>query len=152
MANEIDNAIARIQDIAAALTTVPPTGTTITALADYPIEAAGKFPFVVSYLSGGNFNFTNASMMRNFPSIRVEFHFSRTNLQQAYQQIYAVALEFPKRLSGDPRLNNTIDTIVASADAPIPYEVRPFEWAQISSQMLAFTIPVKTLQAPTSTA
>jgi hypothetical protein len=152
MANEIDNAIARIQNIAAALSTVPPTGTLIAAEADYPVEVAQKLPFSVAYLAGGTFNFTNASMMRNFPSIRVEFHFNRSNLKQAYQQIYAVAIEFPKRLAGDPRLNDTIDTIVASGDAPIAYEVRPFEFSGVTTQMLAFTIPVKTLQAPTSTA
>jgi hypothetical protein len=150
MPNAIDNAIARIQDIAAALSTVPPTGTTIKAESDYPIEAAQPFPFCVSFLMGGRFRFTNATIHHNFFDVRVEFHLSRVNLKQAYQQADAIALEFPKRLAADPTLNSTITTIVASQDEPIAYEVRPFEWAGVVSQMVAFTIPIKTLQAPTT--
>jgi hypothetical protein len=150
MPNAIDNAIARIQDIAASLSTVPPSGTTIKAAADYPVEAAQPFPFCVSYLSGGQFRLTNKTIHHNFPAIRVEFHLSRVNLMQAYQQATAIALEFPKRLAADPTLNDTITTIVATQDEAIAYEVRPFEWAGVVSQMVAFTIPVKTLQAPTT--
>lgn len=147
MANAIDNAIARIQDIALAM-----TGITLKSAPDYPIEAPDPLPFGAAYLTGGEFRVTNATMHHNFPNIRVEFHFSRVNLKQAYQQINAVALEFPKRIAGDPTLNNTITTVLAGIEHPIPYEVRPFEWGQIATQMLAFTIPLKTLQAPQTTA
>lgn len=152
MANDIDNAVARVQDIAAALTTIPPTGTKMHAELDYPAEAGQPFPFSIAYLGGGRFQATNATVHHNFPAIKVEFHFSRVNLKQAYQQINAVAIEFPQRLAGDPTLGGTVQTIVFGGDGEIEYTVRPFEYGSIVSQMLEFTIPVKLLKAPQSTA
>jgi hypothetical protein len=141
--NAVDNAIARVQDIALAMTTI-----TIKSAPDYPIENVDPLPMVSTYLAGGQFRLTNATIHHNFPALRVEFHVSRVNLRQAYQQINAIALEFPKRLAGDPTLNGTITTVLATEDSPIAYEVRPFEWGQVTTQMIAFTIPIKTLQAP----
>lgn len=150
--SSIDDAIARIQDIALAL-----TGVAIKSAPDYPIESLDPLPMVSTYLSGGEFQFTNATLHHNFPSIAVEFHFSRLNLKQAYQQINSVAIEFPQRLAGDPTLNNTVTTIVSGRDNRIPYTVRPFTWREQSTtqsplitQMLMFTIPVKLLKDPTT--
>ena len=151
MTNAIDNAIARIQNIAAALSTIPPTGTTMHAEADYPTEAAQPFPLCVSYLAAGRFRAPNATIHHNFPVIKIELHFSRVNLKQAYQQINAAALEFPKRLAADPTLDGTVQTIVFGQESEIEYGVRPFEYGTIKSQMLEFDIPLKLLQAPQST-
>lgn len=149
----IDNAIARLQTIVAACSDV-----TFKSAPDYPVENAEPFPCSIAYVSGGTFTFTNRTVHRNFPEISLELHFSRTNLKQAYQQIDAIAIELPKRLAYDPTLGDTIDTIVATRDAPITYEVRPFYWTppgaspQVVSMVLKFTIPIKTLQAPQATA
>jgi hypothetical protein len=151
MPNAIDNAIARLQDIAAACTSV-----TFKSAPDYPVDNVEPFPCSVAYISGGVLWFTNATVHHNLPQITIEFHFSRVNLKQAYQQIDLLALEFPKRLAGDPTLNNTIETIVATPDAPVTYVARPFQWSApgvtpvIVSQALIFTIPIKSLQAPTT--
>lgn len=143
----IDNAIARIQDIALAMTTVA-----IKSAPDYPIESADPFPFVASYLGGGQAQFGNSTTVYNFPAVSVEFHFSRVNLKQTYQQINAVAVEFPKRLAGDPTLNGTVSTVIGSGDQRISYTVRPFEWGKVQSQMLLFTVPFKALETPQTTA
>lgn len=148
----IDNAIARLQNIVAACTDVA-----FKSAPDYPVENIEPFPCSIAYVSGGTFMFTNRTIHHNFPELSLELHFSRTNLKQAYQQIDAIAIELPKRLAHDPTLDGTIDTIVATRDAPITYEVRPFFWTpqgvtpQVVSQMLKFTIPIKTLQAPQAT-
>ena len=153
MTNAIDNAIARLQDIAAACTTV-----TFKSFPDYPVENVEPFPCSIAYVSGGAFVLTNKTVHHNFVVIALELHFPRVNLRQTYQQINAIVLEFPKRLAGDPTLNNTIETIVAGASNESPYECRPFQWSPagvspiIASQMLKFNITVKTLQAPTVTA
>jgi hypothetical protein len=152
MPNAIDNAIARIQDIAAALSTIPPTGTVMHAEADYPTEAAQAFPFCISYLSAGRFRATNATIHHNFPIIKVEMHFNRVNLKQAYQQIHAAALEFPKRLVADPTLNGTVTTIIFGSESEIEYGVRPFDYGTIKSQVLEFDIPIKLLVTPQATA
>lgn len=147
MTNAIDNAIARIQDIVGALTSV-----NFKSYPDYPIENADPFPMSIAYIGGGEFRATNATIHHNFPIISVEFHFSRINLKQTYQQINLVVLEFPKRIAGDPTLNGAIDTVIMTQDQPITYIVRPFEWGKVTSQMLMFSIPIKTLQAPQATA
>lgn len=145
----IDNAIAKLQDHVQACTTVA-----FKSAQDYPTDNVEPFPCSVAFIGGGQFNFTNATVHINFPVISLELHFSRVNLKQAYQQIDAIAIELPKRLAKDPTLGGTIDTIIASRDNPITYEVRPFQWTPqgvtpiITSQMLKFNIPVKTLQAP----
>ena len=143
MTNAIDNAISRIGDLAQAM-----TGTTIKSAPDYPIENVDPLPMCVAYVSGGNFQATNASMLLNFPNISCEFHFSRVNIKQAYQQINAVVYEFPQRLAKDPTLNSTITTIVFGENGTLPYIVRPFDFGKVQTQMLMFTIPIKILESP----
>lgn len=146
----IDNAIARLMNIAASCTTV-----TFKSAPDYPVDNVEPFPCAIGYVTGGEFTLTNRTLHHNFPSIALECHFSRLNVKQAYQQINAIAIELPKRLAADPTLNSSVETILATPDRPVTYEVRPFLWqpkadgqAQVVSIMLKFTIPVKTLQAP----
>lgn len=152
MANAIDNAIARLQNIVAACTTV-----TFKSAKDYPVDNVEPFPSSVAYIGGGYFMLTNATVHHNYPTINLELHFSRVNIPQTYQQIDAIALELPKRLAADPTLDGTIDTILATRDEPITYVCRPYQWSPpgitpiVTSQMLMFQIPIKTLQAPQST-
>ena len=151
MANVVDNAISRIQDIALACS-LSSTDRSIKSAPDYPIENAEPFPFSVAYLGGGEAMFTNATIHHNFPAIHVEFHFSRVRLEDTYKDINAVAIDFPARLAKDPTLDGNVTTVLASQDAPITYTVRPMDWGKIQSQMMLFVIPFKTLQAPVSTA
>ena len=151
MSNAIDNAVTRIQAIALA-TSLSSTDITIKSAPDYPIENADPLPMAISYLGGGEFNMSNATMHQNFPAIIVEFHFSRVNLKMAYRDITAVALDFPARLAGDPTLNGIVKTIVATQDARVTYTVRPFDWGKVITQMLMFSIPIKLLNTPVSTA
>lgn len=152
MTNVIDNAIARVQNIVAAMTSV-----TFKSAPDYPTDNIEPFPCSICYIGGGQFMATNATIHHNFPMLNIEFHFSRVNLKQTYQQINAVALEFPKRIVADPTLDATVDTVIMTRDQPITYTVRPFQWSPpnvtpvITSQMLLFSIPIKTLQAPQTT-
>ena len=139
----IDDAIARIQTLSLAITSVA-----IKSAPNYPIENADPFPFSAAYIGAGQFYFGNKTTVYQFPAISVEFHFSRVNLLQAYTQISSVAVEFPKILAADPTLNGTVSTIIASQNQPISYTVRPFEWAKVQSQMLLFTVPFKALESP----
>lgn len=150
--SSIDNAIARIQAIALEMTDVQ-----IKSAPDYPIETIDPLPMATSYLNSGTLYFVNSTLQKNFPTINVEFHFSRLNLRQANEQVNAVAIEFPQRLAGDPTLNGTVDTIVATANQPINYVRRPFTWREQSvtqpaliTDMLMFTVPVKLLKDPTT--
>jgi len=144
-ATTIDNAIARLQDLVQECTTL-----TIKSAPDYPIENADPFPMSVAYLSAGDFEFTNASMTRIFPVLTLEIHFSRVNIKNAYQNINAIALELPRRLAKDPTLNGTVSTMIATKDQRARWEVAPFDFGKVQSQMLKFEIPFKTLQTPTS--
>lgn len=141
----IDAAIAEIQNIVEALTTVK-----FKSMPEYPIENADPFPMSVVYLASGTFNATNATLHHNFPVINVEMHLSRVNLKQTYKQINAIAFEFPRRIVANPNLNNNVTTIVMGRDNPVNYSVRPFEWGKVQSQMLLFVVNLKILQAPLS--
>ena len=150
-ANALDNAIARLQDISQAMTSV-----TIKSAPDYPLENEEPLPMSVAYLASGSFEAVNISTIKFLPRVNVEFHFSRVNLKQAYQQINAVALEFSQRLQGDPTLNAMVDTIYGTGDDTIPFTVRPFVWRErtatmsaFATQMLLFEITLKILESPT---
>lgn len=159
--SSIDSAIARIQDIAQALNTIPDANGNIISLRsaqDYPVENVEPFPFSLAYIANGEFSLVNKTIHKNFPVIAVEFHFSRTNILQAYKQSDAVAQEFPQRLAGDPTLNGTVETIVGGSDERIPYAARPFVWREqtgtqspIVSHMLRFDLKLKLLKAPITT-
>jgi len=150
MANDLDNAISRVQQIALA-TSLSSTDASVKSAPDYPIENIDPLPMAISYLGGGEFNMVSATMHKNFPTIHVEFHFSRMSLKYAYQDINAVALDFPARLADDPTLNGNVQTILAGRDTPIGYTVRPFDWGKVVTQMMLFVIPVKLLNTPVET-
>lgn len=146
-ANVLDNAIARIQDIALACTSL-----TIRSAPDYPIENADPFPMVVTHLVGGSGYAMNASTLQFMPVVSVDFLFQRTNLKLAYQQSDAIALEFMQRLAGDPTLNGILDTIQISRDTPVSFEVGPIQWDAVTAHMLSFRVTFKTLEVPQTTA
>lgn len=160
--SSIDDAIARIQDIALALNTLTDVAGNSIALAnaaDYPVENIPPFPACVSYLGGGDFMLTNASIHHNFPVVNVEFHLSRVNIRQSFMQVNQIAVEFPQRLAGDPTLNGKVVTVVGGSDSRITYTVRPFTWreqsgtqAAVISTMLLFNVPIKLLKSPVATA
>jgi hypothetical protein len=138
MANAIDNAVVRVQDIVLQMSSI-----TIKSAPDYPIENADPCPFVATYAGSGEFYAGNGTMLKNFPVLNVEFHFSRVNIKQMQQQINAVAYEFPRRIAGDPTLNGTVETVVMTEERRIPYTVAPFEWANTATQRLLFQLPLK---------
>lgn len=144
--SDIDLAIEVIQSLARSMTTVR-----VKSAPDYPIENVDPLPMVVSYLGSGEFMFTNATVHHNFPVIVVEFHLSRINLREAYKQAQSIAIEFPQLLAGNPTLDATVQTIVATSDSRITYSVRPFVWRDnpaLVTHMVRFDIPIKLLKAP----
>lgn len=148
MANDIDNAILRLQAIALQCT-IPnsgPSSTALKAAPNYPIEDATALPIAIAHLSNGTASPDNASTARILPTVNVDFHFSRISLKNAYTQIDAVAQDFSQRLCGDPTLSGIISTIVF----PVTFNVMPAQWDKITTQMLSFTIPMKLLKTPTA--
>jgi hypothetical protein len=146
MPNVIDNAIARLQDIALACTSV-----TIKSAPDYPIENADPFPMAITHLAEGEAFAVNSSTLQFMPTVNVDFHFSRINLKQAYQQSDLIALEYLQRLAGDPTLNGVVDTIQINGANPVTFAVEPVDWGGVISQMLRFVVQLKTLETPLAT-
>lgn len=145
MANALDNAIGRIQDIALSC-----TDTIIKSAPDFPIENADACPFVITHLAEGD-GWVNASTLQFMPVVNADFYFNRVNLKQAYQQSDAVALEFLQRLAGDPTLNGLVDTIQIGRDDPVHFSVAPDEYGSVVLQKLQFSIRIKVLSATTTT-
>ena len=134
----IDTAISRLQTLALASTDL-----TIRAAPVKPVSDAGVLPIAIAHLTGGN-GTVMASTLELFADISIDFHFSRVSLKQAYTEIDACAAEYLKRLSGDPTLAGAVDTIVF----PVEFTVIPTQWDSIATQMLSFTVRVKTLETP----
>ena len=149
MTNAIDDAVERLQELSAAMTSLP-DGTRVNARSTYPVETSQPYPFSVAYVSGGTWRLTNKTMLHNFPVISVEFHFTRANLSLAYKQINAVVFEFPQRIAGDSTLAANVQTVKAGQDEDSPFVARPFDYGGIKSQMLRFDITLKLLQSPLS--
>lgn len=147
VATFLDNAIANLQNIVQLCSTDYP----IKSAPDYPIENADPFPMSVAYIGSSRIRFTNASTTHIFPTIILEIHFSRVNIKDTYQAINNMTQELPRRLAADPTLGGTVSTIIATADQELESEVGPFDWGNVKSQMLKFTIPVKSLQNPITT-
>ncbi len=148
MANDIDNAISRLQAIAIQCT-VPNAGpgtTSLRAAPNYPLEDAAALPIAIAHLSLGTVSPDNATTARILPTVQVDFHFSRVSMKNAYTQIDAVAQDFSQRLCGDPSLNGTISTIVF----PVEFSVTPAQWDKVTTQMLSFVIQIKILHNPTA--
>ena len=139
----VDAAIARLEALALACTSVD-----IKSAPLYPVDNAMPCPFVITHHGSGSGTPQNGTSVLFNPSINVDFMFSDANIGAAYHDMDAIALEFMQRLCGDPRLNNTVNTIVF----PVTYEISPTEWNNVVLQMLRFIVPLKTLETPTTTA
>lgn len=148
MANDIDNAVSRLQAIALQcnIPNASVSGTTLKLAPDYPVEDAMALPMSIAHLANGTFHPDNASTARILPIVYVDFHFSRQSIKLAYTQADAVAQEYAQRLCGDPTLNDTVSTIVFDEAS---FTVTPTMWDKIPTQMLRFTVPLKLLKTPT---
>jgi len=137
--NSLDNAIARIQDLVLACTTVD-----IKLAPDYPVEAATMLPISLAYFQTGTAQADTADQTRLLLSINVDVHFPRSDLKTTYQKINQFVVEFMRRVAGDPTLNSTIDTVVF----PISFTVNPLSWGQVETIAVQFVIPIKDLTTP----
>jgi hypothetical protein len=139
MTSVIDNAIARLQDIAQSC-----TDTVIKSAPDYPIEDATSLPLVITHITGGTGNADNASTAQLNLTLSVDFHFARVNIKDTYQRTNLIIPEFMRRLCGDPTLNGTVDTIIF----PVSVSVSPAQWDSIVTHLVSFTVQFKTLETP----
>lgn len=114
---------------------------------DTPIEDASALPMSIAHLAEGEGTASNSTTLRFEPVINVDFHFNRTWLKQAYTQIDNVALAYMARLAGDPTLAGAVDTI----QFPVSFTVGAVEYDKVTTMMLRFSVPVKTLETPIST-
>jgi hypothetical protein len=131
----IENAVKRLQVLALSCAEIKHAP-------DYPTEDAAVLPFAVAHLSSGTASPDNKTTLRFLPIVNVDFHFSRVNLANAYRQASAVALEYSAKLGGDPTLAGAVDTIVF----PVTFDVAAAEWDRVTTLMLRFSIPLKTLE------
>jgi hypothetical protein len=132
--SEIDNACQRLQTLALSCTDV-----TIKAAPNYPVEDANILPLAIAYPDIGTSHGDDAGSLRMLINLKVDIHFSRVSIVEAYKKINLVIPEYLKRLGGDPTLNGTIDTI----NGDVSFAVLPMLYNTIPTQAVSFTIPVK---------
>lgn len=138
----VDSAIARLQDIVQSC-----TDTVVKSAPDYPIEDATSLPLAITHITDGTGTKNEYTTVQLNCNLSVDVHFSRSNIKDAYTRIDKFIPEFLRRLGGDPTLNGTIDTIIF----PVAFAVSPAQWDAITTQMVSFTVPIKTLETPITT-
>lgn len=143
MTTNLDNAIARLQDIIQASTDL-----TIKAAPDFPVEDAAVLPLSIAHITGGTGSEDSATNMRMLLNISVDVHFDRMSMKRTYQRIDKLIPEFLRRLGGDPTLSGYVDTIVF----PVTVTVEPAQWDSVVTQMVSFSIPIKIMHTPLTTA
>lgn len=143
MTNNIDNAVARLQALALACTSV-----SIKSAPTYPVENAEPAPFSIAHIVGGEINSGDATYGILFSDVSVDFFFSRNSLIQAYGYVDAIVKEYSARLTGDPTLAGTIPTI----SFPVPFTVEPKNWNGVPYIILAFQVRIKTNENAQATA
>lgn len=134
--------VLRLQDIALECTTV-----SIKSAPDWPIENVDPLPMAISRIEGVS-SYVMNRMIVMLTTIIVEFHFSRVNLKLSYQQSDAIAIEFTRRLAGDPTLGGAVDTIEMNRERPLTAQAGITEWANTATRTVAFAVIVKTLESP----
>lgn len=137
----IDNALARLQTIAKACTSV-----VIRLAPDHPISDASMLPLSIAHLVEGSGQADTATDVRLLVTANVDVHFSRQSMKDVYQKIDAFAVEYLRRLSGDPTLGGAVDTIIF----PVTFSVSPAVWDSVETQMLSFVVQFKELTSPLS--
>lgn len=137
MTNSIDDAIARLQDLSLACTSVK-----IKSAPDYPVENAEPAPFSIAHLQSGLVTTEGSGMLKFLGVAHVDFYFSMVNLKQAYQQLDLIALEYMQRIGGDPTLNGKVSTIDYGAGVSCE-DAGAVAWGSVEFHMLRFSIPFK---------
>lgn len=143
MTVSLTSAIGRLQDIIEASTSV-----TIRAAPDYPVEDAAVLPLSICHITGGTGSADNKTDTRLLLNLAVDVHFDRLSIKRTYQAITGLIPEVLRRLGGDPTLGGYVDSIIF----PVSVEVAPAEWDRVVTQMVRFTVPVKLLETPLTTA
>lgn len=132
--SEITTAIKNLQEIV-----LSSSDTTIKAAPDYPVEDANVLPLSIAYISNGQSTADDDGSARMLLTLKVDVHFSRVSIVEAYKQINRFVPELLKRLAGDPTLGGSVDTIVY----PITFEVLPMQYNAIITQAVSVSVPVK---------
>jgi hypothetical protein len=142
MTSVVDTAIARIQAIALACAG-------INAAPTLPTANGGVLPMVITHITDGRGSPDDATGMRLLPNIAAEFIFPDNNLAATYTQIDALIPEFMQRLAGDPTLKGAVSTI----NGEVTFTVSDgLKWDTLNVRVVAFTIPLKFMLTPTTTA
>lgn len=137
----LDDAVARLQELALDCVV---GDIRIKHAPDYPIEDAAVLPMSIAHLGGGTFQMAS-DFGKFFPSVYVDFHVNRINLKRAYAELDSLIYQYCLRLAGDPTLDSTIATIVFPVTWSDP---APTQYDQITTLMVRFTVPLKTLETP----
>lgn len=140
--SDIDNAIARLQDLSQQI-----SGVTIKAAPDYPVEDATVLPMSIAHLRDGSGAGGEATFYPFVHNIGVDFHVSRISLRTAYTQVDSIVPEYIALIAGDPTLNGMVDTVQLNN---VSYTVQPAQWDTITTLCVFFTIPVKIIVTPST--
>lgn len=137
----IDDAIARVQDIALQITGVK-------MAPDYPVDNATNLPLVITHVTAADVMAEDASWCRELYTINTDIHLPRIQLKETYRLVNSILPDLAKRLAGDPTLNGTVSTIVF----PVTASVSPAEWDKVITQMVRFEYQIKVQSAPSTSA
>lgn len=111
-----------------------------------PPEAVNALPASVAFIESGSCSVDDASSTRELYTIRIDLHFNRANMRNAYTAINAAIPQFVRILAGDPTLGGAVDTIIF----PVQFTVQPMQWNELETLAAVFQIQVKIRETPTA--
>jgi hypothetical protein len=107
-----------------------------------PPESINQFPFAVAYLGGGTWAHAG-NWKRGLHDIVIELHINRADLPRDIRAALKYSESVPDILMSNPRLNETVDHILTTADNPLSYEFGPMEWGSVKTLGYRWRLTVK---------
>ena len=108
-----------------------------------PPEAANAFPFSICYPASGQLEAEFAGAKKELHIIYLEIHFNRSNLPNAVSLMIPYIPLVSDILILNPTLSDNVDTIVATSEQKIIYNVLAVEYADVPTLCLQFQVNVK---------
>jgi len=135
----VATALTRLRALASGCTSV-----TIKSVPVTPKENIDPLPMAVVRIESLTGHVENMALYCLVTAV-VEFHFSRVNIKQSYEQSDAIFVEFMQRLGGDPTLGGAVSTIQVSRESPVQANAGVTEWQDVTTRTIQFLVTFKSV-------
>lgn len=135
----VSTALARLRALASGCTSV-----VIKSVPNTPKENIDPLPMAIVRIESLTGHVENTALYLLVTAV-VEFHFSRVNIKQSYEQSDAIFVEYMQRLGGDPTLGGAVSTVELSRAQPVQANAGVTEWQDTTTRVVQFLVTFKSV-------